>query len=210
MGGLISILQAAEHPGTVAGLALLDPALSLARGSAPSARVLATFAAYSVPAIGRAVLARRRRTMTVEEQVHDLLALCSYDPSRIPAHVVDQHVELAHDRRAYPDIDGELLTAARSLVFVLSDRGRYAAMQRSITAPVLLIHGDHDRLVPVASARAAAQANPRWTYIEARNVGHVPQLEVPEWTAARILTWLDQHPDAMRATVGAHPARGVH
>jgi pimeloyl-ACP methyl ester carboxylesterase len=199
MGGLISILQAYEHPGTVAGLALVDPALPIGLSRRPDPRVLATFAAYAVPAIGRHVLAKRRRDMTAEESAHDLLALCAEDPSLIPAHVIDEHVRLAEERRSYPDVDSELLTAARSLMFVMADGGRYALMQRSIGAPVLLLHGDRDRLVPVESARAAARANPTWTYVEAAGIGHVPQLEAPEWTAQQIHAWLDAHP-GMTAT----------
>jgi pimeloyl-ACP methyl ester carboxylesterase len=56
--------------------------------------------------------------------------------------------------------------------------------------PVLLLHGDKDRLVSLASARVAARANPAWRFEVARNVGHVPQLEVPQWTVDTILDWL--------------------
>jgi pimeloyl-ACP methyl ester carboxylesterase len=195
MGGLISILQTHEHPDTVAGLVLVDPALSMS-ATRPDPRVVATFAAYAVPAVGRALLARRRSSMSAEESAHDLLALCAYDPARIPRDVVDQHVRLAHARRSYSDVDSELLTAARSLMFVIADRRKYAAMQRSIAAPVLLLHGDRDLLVPVQSARTAARANPQWTYVEGTDIGHVPQLEAPDWTAEHILSWLADHPGA--------------
>jgi pimeloyl-ACP methyl ester carboxylesterase len=58
--------------------------------------------------------------------------------------------------------------------------------------PVLLIQGDRDRLVPVAAARAAAEAHPHWTYVELADVGHVPQLQVPGVVATELLSWLDQ------------------
>jgi hypothetical protein len=54
----------------------------------------------------------------------------------------------------------------------------------------MLLHGDKDRLVPIASARATAKANPTWRFEIAEGVGHVPQLEVPGWTAEHILDWL--------------------
>ncbi len=198
MGGLISILQTSAHPDTVAGLVLVDPALPVGLRARPDPRTAAAFTAFAVPAIARAVLARRS-TSAAEQATSDLLRLCCVDPSRVPAHVVDQHLELADQRRAYSDVDAELLSAARSLLWVLADRRRYAAMQRSITCPVLLLHGDRDRLVPVAAARAAARANPSWRFEVAHEVGHVPQLEAPEWTAARILTWLAEHPDSAAA-----------
>jgi pimeloyl-ACP methyl ester carboxylesterase len=63
-------------------------------------------------------------------------------------------------------------------------------MLRNITVPVLLLHGDKDRLVPIAAARAAAAANQHWRFAVAHGVGHVPQLEVPDWTLDQILDWL--------------------
>jgi pimeloyl-ACP methyl ester carboxylesterase len=73
--------------------------------------------------------------------------------------------------------------AARSLAPYLTGPRRYQAMLRQLTMPVLLIHGERDRLMPVRAARKAAKANPGWTFAEAEGVGHVPMLETPEWTA---------------------------
>lgn len=199
MGGLISLLQASAHPDTVAGLVLVDPALPVGLRFRPDPRVAATFAALSVPALGRTLLARRRSATSAEEVASGLLRLVCADPSRVPQHVLDQHVKLASQRREYSDVDAELLSAARSLLWVLADRRRYAAAQRAVAVPVLLLHGDRDRLVPIASARAAAKANPSWRFDVARDVGHVPQLEVPGWTAERILGWLAQHPGCVAA-----------
>jgi pimeloyl-ACP methyl ester carboxylesterase len=60
----------------------------------------------------------------------------------------------------------------------------------SISAPVLLVHGDRDRLVPVAAARDIARRHPSWRYLELADVGHVPQLQVPERLAEDVLGWL--------------------
>jgi len=68
-------------------------------------------------------------------------------------------------------------------------------MLREIDVPVLLLHGDQDRLINIAAARAAAAANPHWQFEVAQGVGHVPQLEVPQWTIDVVLGWLAQHPD---------------
>ena len=206
MGGLISILQASEHPETVAGLVLIDPALPVGLSARPDPRVALAFAAFALPAVGRTLLARRRESSSARAAATDLLRLCCVDPSRVPEHVVDQHVELAQERREYPDVDAELVGAAQSLLRVLVDGRGYAARQRAVDVPVLLLHGDKDRLVPIASARAAARANPTWQFHVAADVGHVPQLEAPGWTAHRILDWLDQHPEC--ATAARHPAPG--
>lgn len=210
MGGLISILQAAKAPQTVAGLVLIDPALPVGLASRPDPGVAAIFGAATVPAVARRLLDRRRRGTSAEQAALQTLRLCTADVNRIPKHVVDLHVELAVQRREYPDVDAELLAAAQSLVWVLLKRRRYTATQRAITAPVLLLHGDRDRLVPITSARAAAKANPSWRLRVAHGVGHVPQLEVPDWVAEQIHEWLCDHPGVARAAVRATAHGPVH
>jgi pimeloyl-ACP methyl ester carboxylesterase len=190
MGGTIAAIQASIHPETVAGAVLIDPALPMNARSGSQPLVAAMFGAFVLPWVGRAVLARRRRTRTSDQLVMDLLRLCCEDPSRVPADVVEQHLALARDRRKYPNVDVEMLTAARSLMWLLARPRWFAAMLRGIRVPVLLLHGDRDRLVPIGTARAVAAANPSWRLEIARGVGHVPQLEVPEWTVERILAWL--------------------
>ena len=189
MGGMISILQAAAHPETVTGLVLVDPALPQVRLTRPDPRVAAAFAAFAVPGIGRAFLAGRRRN-TAEHAVDGMLRLCCVDPSRVPRDVVRASVALTRERSSYPGTDSEFLGAARSLMWVLTTHKSYEAKMQTIRTPVLLLHGDKDRLVSLASARLVARANPSWRFAIARNVGHVPQLEAPDWTVDAILDWL--------------------
>lgn len=203
MGGLISILQTAAHPETVAGLVLIDPALPVGVTSRPDPRVAAMFSLYAVPAVGRGVVARRRSAGSAEELALALLRLCCADSSRVPRPIVEQHLELARERSYYPDVDSELIVAARSLLWVLARRRLLASMLFGITVPVLLLHGDQDRLVPIASARTAAAANPSWRFEVATGVGHVPQLEVPKWTLRMILGWLKT--DGLAAAYAASP-----
>jgi pimeloyl-ACP methyl ester carboxylesterase len=56
--------------------------------------------------------------------------------------------------------------------------------------PVLVLHGARDRLVPLQAARAAVRANPSWRLEVAADCGHVPQLEMPDWTAALVTEWM--------------------
>ena len=190
MGGLITILQAARHPETVAAVVLVDPALPTQPGSRAEPLVAASFGMYAVPHLGRAMLKARRRVRSPEQLAMDVLRLCAVDPTRVPADVLEQHMEMARARRGYPDIDEHFLAAARSLMGVLARRNSYLATMKAIRAPVLLLHGERDRLVPIGASRAAAAANPSWRFEVAPDVGHVPQLEVPEWTAGHILDWL--------------------
>jgi pimeloyl-ACP methyl ester carboxylesterase len=60
----------------------------------------------------------------------------------------------------------------------------------SLRLPVLLVHGDRDRLVPVAAARDIARRHPTWRFLELAGVGHVPQLQVPDELATAMVDWL--------------------
>ena len=70
---------------------------------------------------------------------------------------------------------------------------RYRAEIDAVTAPVLLVQGDRDRLAPVAAAREAARRHPAWQYVELTGVGHLPQLQRPDVVAYLAQDWLDQH-----------------
>ncbi len=190
MGGLVCALEAAAHPGDVRGLAMLDPALPLYRSARPEPLVVAAFGLYLAPGLG-ALFQRGRRTVRTPEQVaQDILGFCCADPRRVPSDVVAAHVELAHRREAYTGMDGEFVTATRSLLSLLRRRERVLRTLAQIACPVLLVHGEKDRLVTVGSARAVAAANPHWRFAVAPGVGHVPMLEDPAFTLGLLTDWL--------------------
>jgi len=190
MGGLITILEAASHPELVPAVVLIDPALPPVPGVFPDPLVAASFGMYAVPHLGRAMLRARRRVRSPEQLAMDVLRLCCVDPARVPADVLEQHMAVARARRGYADIDEHFLVAARSVLSVLTRRRAFLTAMSAIRGPVLLLHGEKDRLVPIGAARAVAAAHPSWRFEVAPDVGHVPQLEVPEWTAGHILDWL--------------------
>jgi len=191
MGGMISLLEASAEPEAVAGLVLVDPALPFVPAR-PDPTVTALFAAYATPGVARLLMKRRDR-LSPEQLVAATLALCCVDPTRISADVLAQHVAVARRRADFTDIGGEFIAAARSVVSTAGlVRGLpYRRGIRTIQAPVLLLHGERDRLVPVAAARAVARANPAWSLVVLPDAGHVPQLELPAETARVICDWLD-------------------
>lgn len=192
MGGAISLLEAARSPEAVLGLALIDPALPRPALAPIDPTVAATFAVMSIPGLGEAMLTRRRRRLGAEQQVRETLALCCVDSSRIPAEVVALGVALSEERAGHRYAARDFLAAARSLVRLLGGPRTLRSAMRDVRAPVLLVHGEHDRLVSLRVAEAVAADHPAWRLEVARGVGHVPQLEVPEWTATAILEWLDR------------------
>jgi pimeloyl-ACP methyl ester carboxylesterase len=191
MGGMISLLEASAAPSAVTGLILIDPALPIA-AARPDPVVAATFAMYLTPGLSRLMM-NRRREASPEAQVAGTLSLCCADPSRIPAEVVARHVEVARRRAAFTEGGADFAAAMRSVMTTIG-RGRGQVYRRaiaSVSCPVLLLHGDRDRLVPVAVALAAARANPSWSLAVLPGVGHVPQLEAPRDCARVITGWLD-------------------
>ncbi len=208
MGGMISLLEAAAEPAAVAGLILVDPALPLVPVR-PNPAVMAMFALQAVPGAGRAMIRRRRRQLSPEQLVAGTLALCCADPAKVPAEIVAAHVAQARQRAEFTGADREFADAMRSVVTTAAYlRGlRYRRGLGRLTSPVLLIHGEADRLVPVAAARVLARANPSWSLVTMPGIGHVPQLEAPAGTAAAIMAWLGSAGSAAPAAATPGPAR---
>jgi pimeloyl-ACP methyl ester carboxylesterase len=197
MGGLITALEAAEHPEGVRGLALLDPAVPLRprqRASRPEPLVMVGFGLYLAPGLG-VLFQRGRRTVRTPEQVAwDILRFCAADPHRVPADVVAAHIELAKRREAYTEMDAEFVAATRSLLWLLRGRRAVLSTLARITCPVLYVHGEADRLIPVGAARQVAAANPGWRFEVLPGVGHVPMLEAPDVTLGLLEEWLASVP----------------
>jgi pimeloyl-ACP methyl ester carboxylesterase len=196
MGGLIAALEAAEHPGEVRALALLDPAVPLYLSSRPEPLVVVAFALYLAPGLGALFQRGRRGVRTPEQVARDILTFCCADPDRVPADVVDAHLELASRREAYTEMDAEFVAATRSLLRLLLGRRHVLRTLSRISCPVLLLHGEADRLVTVGSARRVAAANPRWRFVVVPRVGHVPMLEDPEFTLRELMDFLVALPAA--------------
>ncbi len=190
MGGMISLFHTAYNPELVRGLVLVDPALPMVLGTRPDPTMLGTFFMYSVPGLGERFLAKAR-TVPARRQVERLLELVCADPTSIPEELKQASEHLIGERAKVEGLDTAFLAAARSTVFTTSKRGAYFAAMSKVRVPVFLMSGDRDRLVNVAAARYVARRHPHWRYDEYENIGHVPQMEIPEVVSERVLAWMD-------------------
>jgi pimeloyl-ACP methyl ester carboxylesterase len=191
MGGLLAVRQAARAPETVAGLVLVDPALPW-RGRRPrDLQLFAFFAALLTPGVGDGLLSARARRWGAERVVRTAFAICCAEPDRVPEAVLRAHIDQEAERLATGSGRRALPQAARSLIWALGRRG-YSDLYRSVRAPVLLVHGDRDRLVPVEFSRAISREL-GWPLEELPGVGHVPMLEAPDRFLAVTLGWLRAH-----------------
>jgi pimeloyl-ACP methyl ester carboxylesterase len=206
MGGMISLLEAQAARDRVSGLILIDPALPFVPAR-PDLLVATVFVAGGLPGLGAALL-RGVRMLPPTAVVARILSLCCEDPSRVPADVIAQHVEVARQRARFAEAGHDIAVATRSVIATAGLGGHaYRAAIVSLSCPVLVIHGEHDRLVPVSAARASARAHPSWSLVVLPDIGHVPQLEAPRDCADAIFSWLDTggQPAAQSATA-AMPA----
>jgi pimeloyl-ACP methyl ester carboxylesterase len=189
MGGLIAARQAALHPETVSKLVLIDPALPLVSRSRPDVAATMILGRLALPLLGRTVLALSRRGRTARQQVRETFVRCCVDPHRVPPVLIDALVELIELRADLPGADDAFLASARTLLAINGSRRAAWSALATVTAPVLLVHGEQDRLVSVGSAREAARRLPQWTVDVLPGLGHLPQIEAPDRVASRILNW---------------------
>src|ERR1017187_3782829 len=193
MGGLLSIGAAARHPSLIDALVLVDPAVPAPGHEFPPRldRVSRTFLATAfMPRWGAKRLSRAVAVLGPESLVRETMRLVSGDASRIESTVVDAHIALEAERLAESSWHESFYAATRSLVAALALKRKVLRWVQEGVGPTLLLQGDRDRLVPVASARNIASLRPDWEYHEFAGAGHVPMLEVPAEFVAVVTDWL--------------------
>jgi pimeloyl-ACP methyl ester carboxylesterase len=118
-------------------------------------------------------------------------ALAFAAPRRAAAEVVGSFTAQLRSR----DAVAAVLANGRRLLPELHD----CFTLEQVRVPVLLVWGDHDRMVTHEGARHIVEALPDTTYVLLDGVGHCPQVEAPE----RFLTALED----FTATLSADAAR---
>ena len=71
-----------------------------------------------------------------------------------------------------------------------SHAGPLENLLRGETVPTLIIWGSQDRVLHVSGAALLEAAMPNARVVVMKGVGHIPMIEKPKETAARILTFL--------------------
>jgi pimeloyl-ACP methyl ester carboxylesterase len=198
MGGLVALLAADVTPELIRGLILIDPALPPDTLRMPSGDTVRFLAMPLLPFVGVGMIERQRNKQPVPERVRETMEYLTADPSRIPQQVLTAGEAMEEARREMPWSIPAFVDAGRSIAKVLSRRGAFLAMIHRIGAPVLMIHGKLDEVVPVEFARKVADERPEWELVVYDDVGHVPQLETPDRVVATVVNW--QRRAAARAT----------
>jgi pimeloyl-ACP methyl ester carboxylesterase len=187
LGGLVSMLLAAEHPELVRTLTLVSPAVPDLR---PSPRRLSDprLPLLFLPVVGPRVR-RRLAAMSPRERALQLIRLCVADASQIPevriAELTEEFAERASMRWA-PDA---LMMSAVGLFrawMVPRSRSLWTLAPR-LRMPTLVVWGTEDKLVTVRKAPRIARLLPNARLLVLPRTGHVAQMERPATVARAVL-----------------------
>ncbi len=209
MGGAIALVQTAVEPATVEGLILSSAALPWVPGVRPAFVTEAGFNLYRVPGLGAAFGRWRIKGMAPERTTEIGMWLVTADPSALDEGTLRSQTEMVRLQQANPDAVPAFLEAARSLMRLGSYRRATREILDGVDCPVLVLHGDHDKLVPLAFARDAVRRHPAWDLRIFHGVGHAIQLEAPDRWMAAVGDWLDRPaPRPVQGTGGGSTGAG--
>ena len=170
MGGRIAWRFAAEHPERIARLVLISPdgyaSPGFEYGVAPK-----------VPG-----WLRLMRHVLPRAALRSNLAVAYADPQALKPEVVTRY----HDLLRAPGNRDALLDRMAQVVLVPPE-----PLLRRIDAPVLLVWGERDGMIPSANAQDYLAALPDARLVSFPDLGHVPHEEAPERTLAPVRAFLE-------------------
>ncbi len=176
MGGGVAWRFAVRHPQRLKALILVDAA-GFAPEAPPKEMPLA-FKILQYP-IGRQILARIDNAPLIDQG----LKADVYDKTLITPALVARWAEF---QRA-PGHRDILMS-----VNLGSQAAATTAVIAQITAPTLVLHGQSDVLIELRSSQRMAAAIPNARLIVYPNVGHLPQIEIPQRSAEDVASFLKE------------------
>ena len=195
LGGAIATRVAARRPDLVKTLTLISPALPDLRPRPLPLRL----AVVALPGLGRWLLTKMQ-TISPERRADTSAAELFVDPGRVlPERRAQAIAELVRRDALGYAVDA-LHGSARALLteYARPGPGSLWADAARVSAPTLLIHGSHDRLVNPGMSGRAARTFPNCRIVVLPRVGHVAMMERPDQTAAEIREFLRQTAVAAR------------
>jgi pimeloyl-ACP methyl ester carboxylesterase len=194
MGGLISMIEAADEPEKVASAVLVTPALPPVSREAMNRSTLLRIAVPSLPIVGPMIADRYRAMVPLEQQVDDTLDMLCVDSSRVPEEVRVASLEMNRLRQDMEWAVPAFVEASRSIAVVFAMRKRYLSMIHRMACPVLVVHGEHDAIVPVAAARWLQKQRPDFEFAFFSDAGHIPHIETADDFVASVERFLHTVP----------------
>ena len=184
LGGAVSVKVAATRPDLVRTLTLISPALPDLRPRLDLVR----FPVVALPRVGPRLIRQYQAALPPERRVAAVIATCYSNPGLYPqARFAAEVAELSR-RDSLEYAAAALMGSARALTAEFLRKGRHSPWRdvARITAPCLVIYGQHDRLVDPRAAGRAAHMFSEARIVVLPRTGHVAQMERPGLVAAEI------------------------
>lgn len=189
LGGSIALLEAACEPDWVLGAALNGAALPPPHGELVAPVVYFGTALYTLPVVGGALGWLRVKALPPDTLIRLGFRIVIGDPAAVPEAVVEEHVRLARVANADADSVPAFVETTASILSLMQRPDIARRYLRSVRCPVLLMHGDRDRVVPMRPTLAAAPDG--WDRRVFPGLGHVFQLEAPEVWLETVTGWIE-------------------
>lgn len=191
MGGMISILVAAELGDRIRGLVLIDPAMPspLNRAHEADTAMLVRFAPFTVPMVGRYVMRAAWRRTPLERMLDDTLPLIYADPSAMRPPIREIRLADMAFGREHPWRVDALAEATRSLTRLIMSRSKLLAALDAIDVPTFLVWGSEDRLVGRQVIDLIIGRKPEFDLHVLPGIGHAPMVEAPETFLSALDAW---------------------
>jgi pimeloyl-ACP methyl ester carboxylesterase len=171
MGGGVTWMYALAHPEKVDGLILVDAA------GAPewqARKVPIGFKLARMP-----IIKNLAEVITPRSMFASSLKTSVYDPKFVTDAMVDRFWEL----NRFP---GNRRATLQRFSMVHNNHPASKEVLSAIKVPVLILWGEEDNLIPVASARWFAGALPGSKLVIYPKTGHLPMEEMPDQSAAEV------------------------
>lgn len=177
LGGAVCVKVAATRPELVRTLTLISPALPDLRPRLDLVR----FPVVALPRVGARLVRQYAATQPADRRVAAVITTCYSNPGLYPeARFAAEVAELSR-RDSLEYAAAALVGSARALTAEFLRKGRRSAWRDAarVTAPALVIYGQHDRLVDPRAAGRAAHAFSDARIVVLPRTGHVAQMECP-------------------------------
>ena len=184
LGGAVSVKVAATRPDLVRTLTLISPALPDLRPRLDLVR----FPVVALPRVGARLIRQYQAALPPERRVAAVIATCYSNPGLFPqARFASEVAELSR-RDSLEYAAAALMGSARALTSEFLRKDRHSPWRDAalVTAPTLVIYGQHDRLVDPRAAGRAAHVFRDARIVVLPRTGHVAQMERPRLVAAEI------------------------
>lgn len=178
LGGSVSWNYAIEHAEKIQKLILIDA------GGYPlnSTSVPIAFKLAKVPILNNLLEKITPRSM-VESSVKNVY----FDPKKVSNELINRYFELTlreGNRRAFK----ERMASSKNTI----SKNNTSQLIRTIKVPTLVLWGDHDLLIPVASAYKFHEDLPNDTLVILKNLGHVPMEEDPKASIIAVKEFIEK------------------